>query len=218
MRLPIRAAIFTMIAVSWPNPAVAGTIAPVYGRTGGSFYGYYGGDVSFGSIAWAVTPGAATFDIQINPALSLLEFSFNTTVPSGDFAITSPTGWGDRGLNTSEGIGTDEFDYSIYSGLSSPPNSLSFSVTGSSISQDSDFYRPNVKPDNALWNAILLGAHFEVIAEDASGSIYYMSDIYVPEPAAAVPEPSTLVIWSLMTSVFGVAWIRKQMKAPALAA
>jgi hypothetical protein len=33
-----------------------------------------------------------------------------------------------------------------------------------------------------------------------------------------VPEPSTLVLWSLMAGLFGVVWVRKQMQQPALGA
>ena len=209
------AAILTTVTSS----SDAAIFLPLYGNDTQP-WGQYGGDVEYGQVTWEATDGEATFTVEVDPSFTIFGFSFNTTIPSTDFHITvlGSGDWSYRGLSTTEGIGTDRFDFTVYRSLPGTANLLQFTVIGSAISDDADFFRPNLLESNPIeWDAILHRSHFGAYVARGDGVNYILSDSFHSGSSdSVVPEPSTLTILGL--SIFGLALgqLRRRLGAASL--
>jgi hypothetical protein len=184
---------------------MATMISTLYGDDS-SPWGDYGGDISYGEIEWSAGNGAANIEISLDPGFSIFGFSFNTNVNSNDFLINvqDVNDWFYRGLNTTEGIGTDLFDYSVWrqnvgwNSILPEDNNLTLNISGLNITKDDDLYEPNILLRNlADWDAILHRSHFGIYAKNSQGTNYILSDIFTehnPPVPVSVPEPGTFFL------------------------
>lgn len=181
----------------------AGLMLPLFGNDAPEDpFATYGGEIEYGTVTWSANPGQASFLVELDPSFKIFGFSFNTTVPANDFLITATgAGWSYRGLSTPHGIGTDEFDFTLYRALPGISNTLEFTVTGSHISQDTDFLRPHP-------HEFALGSHFGVVATDPLGAKYKFGDSF--ERVPAIPEPTSLTVFGIVVMAIGTPAIRRR--------
>lgn len=213
-------------------PASATTIT-LYGHTTcgegcPSHYGWNepGGDIVMGQVEWVATNGSATFLVTLNSDLTIFGFSFNTTVPSSDFVLTTgESGWSYMGLGDNPNLLHMEFDHSLIRwGDYGSSNTLLITVTGAAIRQDSDFWRAN---DLFRW-APDSPTHFMAYAGDTArpagsipwsdGSVYQYGYMLSDAQFSSVPDSgSTLTMLSIsVTAVAGFARRPGKRKDPPL--
>lgn len=191
----------SMLFLFVASESMALTMLPLYGDDSMP-WGTYGGDIVYGGLQWSAENGSANFTISLDSSFTIFGFSFNTNVASDDFIINIQDGssWSYRGLNTSEGIGTDHFDFTIWRNAPGVSNILYFSIVSANITEDNDFYRSNLLPSNSTeWDALLHQSHFGVYASNAQGVYYILSDSFYDtssNTALPVPEPDTFVLLS----------------------